>query len=364
MAGKYNNGKPRRKRSVDPLYDMPGLFDHVELDVAQSDDLFSNPSHDSESPTILKQHVSQAADNQSLIIDPSKLNRPSSLRFISFGSGSSGNCAYIGFDEGEGRSTGVLIDAGVEPDIVYQGLRDNRIDIKNISGILLTHDHGDHVKYAYTIVRANRHMVLYTTMRTMVGILRRHSVSRRIKDYHKIIYIEHPFVAATFTVTAFKTSHDGTENVGFAIDSKDSEHKFVILTDSGIITPEADRYLRSANYIVIESNYDKKMLVSGRYPEYLKARILSPRGHLDNTETSRYIKEIHSPSLSHVFLCHISKENNTPQLAYQTMIEALSDKNLRIGDPANPLMCADTDIAIAVLPREGVTPQYILRHRK
>lgn len=356
MAKKLNNGKPRRRRSTSPLNDLPGLFDYLDIDIAKDD-------ISTEVVDFKENHRSQAAERQSFRIDTSKLNRPSSLRFISFGSGSSGNCYYIGIDTGEGRSSGILIDAGVEPDKVYESLRDNKIDIKSISGILLTHDHGDHVKYVYNILRNNRHMVVYTTMRTMNGLLRRHSISNRIKDYHKIIYIEHPFEAATLNVTAFRTSHDGTENVGFAIESKDCVHRFVIATDTGVVTPEADNYLRKANYIVIESNYDRNMLVNGRYPEYLKARIIGDRGHLDNRISAEYVKGIVGPSLSHVFLCHLSEENNTPEIAYRTMKESLLSLGLRIGDPANPLMSADTDIALAVLPRCEVSPLFILRHK-
>lgn len=357
MAKKSNSATPRRKRSSTPLYDFPGLFDYMDIDLGAGD------VNESREPEIPEQHVSQAAEKQNLTIDKSKLARMSSLRFISFGSGSSGNCSYIGYDAGEGRSTGVLIDAGINPDIVYQGLKDNKIDINSISGILLTHDHGDHVSYVYKMLRANKHMVVYTTMRTMKGLLRRHSISNRIKDYHKIIYIEHPFDAGKLNITAFRTSHDGTENVGYVIKSKDGGHTFVIATDTGIVTPEADRYLRDANYIVIESNYDLAMLQRGPYPEYLKARIIGERGHLENRQAADYIKSIVHPALSHIFLCHLSEENNTPEIALETMRSALLEKGLTIGDPANPLMTADTDIALTVLPRHEVSPQFILRHK-
>ena len=356
MAKKYNNGKPRRRRSVNPITELPGLFDYPELN------LFSEAEEPMREVPRVKSHVSAHADTQELEIDKSRLSRPSSLRFISFGSGSSGNCSYIGIDTGEGKSKGVLIDAGVEPDTVYEALRDNKIDLNSISGILITHDHGDHVKFAYNLLRKNN-WVVYTTMRTMNGILRRHSISRRIKDAQRIIYIEHEFDAGGMKITAFKTSHDGTENVGYSVNSPDGLHRFVIATDTGMITPEADVYLRRANYIVIESNYDRDMLVNGPYPEYLKARILSERGHLDNKDAAGYIKEIHSPALSHVFLCHLSEENNTPEIALAAMRKALEEKGLRIGDPANPLMAADTDIALAALPRRGVTAQFILRHK-
>lgn len=351
-----NNGKPRRKRSTNPLDDLPGLFDYVDIDLGGAEVSGGNIATPDK-------HVSQAAERQGLEIEASQLRRPSSLRYISFGSGSSGNCAFLGLDTGEGSTSGILIDAGVEPDIVYEGLRDNRIDIRNISGILLTHDHGDHVKFVYPIVRANRHMVVYTTMRTMNGLLRRHNISNRVKEYQKIIYIEHPFDAARFKVTAFRTSHDGTENVGYSIATADGQHNFVIATDTGIVTAEADNYLRKANYVVIESNYDHRMLMNGPYPEFLKARIVGDRGHLDNIVTANYLKSIVHPGLSHIFLCHLSEENNTPEIALETTRNALLSLGLRIGDPSNPLMSADTDLALAVLPRRKVTPQFILRHK-
>ena len=351
-----NNGKPRRKRSTSPLNDLPGLFDHLDIDI-------SRPEIAGDIIEKHERHVSQVADQQNLGIEALRLQRPSSLRYISFGSGSSGNCSYIGIDMGEGKNKGILIDAGVEPKTVYEALRDNRIDIRNIVGILLTHDHGDHVKFAYNIVRTHKHMSVFTTMRTMSGILRRHNISSRIKDYQKIIYVEHPFEAGGFQITAFRTSHDGTENVGFSLVSNDSQHRFVIATDTGVVTPEADNYLRKANYVVIESNYDHSMLMSGPYPEFLKARIVSDRGHLDNRVTADYLKKIVNPSMSHIFLCHLSEENNTPQIALETTRNALLSLGLKIGDPANPLMTADTDIALAVLPRRDVTPQFILRHK-
>lgn len=355
MAKNFNS-KPRRKRSTKPLNDLPGLFDNIDID-------FTAAEVGSGSKKIPASHVPQPSSEQSLSLDPKNIVKPSSLRYISFGSGSSGNCAYLGITNGDGSSKGVLIDAGVEPDKVYQALQDNKIDIGSISGILLTHDHGDHVSYAYNILRKNQRMVIYATMRTMTGLLRRHSISRRIKDYHKIIYREHPFEAGGFIVTAFETSHDGTENVGFAINTPDNQHKFAIATDTGIITERADFYMRQANYIVIESNYDLHMLMTGRYPEYLKGRIIGPRGHLDNTEAARYIQSIAEPHLSNVFLCHLSEENNTPQIAWECMYSALTQKGLVVGDATNPLMANTTDIALAVLPRREVSHQFILRRK-
>lgn len=346
---------PRKKSTKNNDYDMPGLFDDIDfgLDIDFASDEIAGK--------VIAEHqryVAQNAASQSLEINTDKLKARSSLRFISFGSGSSGNCAYLGNDR-----TGILIDAGVDPSKIYSILKDNKIDIRNIAGILLTHDHSDHVKFAYTILRSHRHLLLYTTPRTMSGLLRRHNISRRIKDYHKAIYKEFPFQVADFTVTAFETSHDGTDNVGFYIESADGTHSFVVATDMGYVTERADYYIRKANYLMMESNYDLRMLMNGRYPEYLKARIVGHRGHMDNTESAAYVKSVYSPTLSHVFLCHLSEDNNAPEKALETMRAALESLNLKVGEPANPLIAESLDVALTALPRFDASPLYILRHK-
>ncbi len=196
--------------------------------------------------------------------------------FVSFGSGSSGNCAYIGT-----RSQGLLIDAGVAPETVKKLMADNGLDYKSIRGILLTHDHGDHMRYAYKLLRKQTHMMLYTTPKALNGLLRRHSISSRIKDYHHPIYKEHLYRIGDFEVTAFETSHDGTDNMGFFIQFG-PHHKFAVVTDTGFVTERADHYMRQARYIMLESNYDAGMLKHGPYTEILKSRISSASGHLDN----------------------------------------------------------------------------------
>ncbi|MDE6805550.1 MAG: MBL fold metallo-hydrolase, partial [Muribaculaceae bacterium] len=101
------------------------------------------------------------------------------INYMSFGSGSSGNCSYVGTRHG-----GFLIDAGVKAEDVMMTLKANGVRMENVKGILLTHDHSDHVKYAYTLLRANKHMRLFCTNRVLNGVLRRHGISKRIKDYH------------------------------------------------------------------------------------------------------------------------------------------------------------------------------------
>lgn len=250
---------------------------------------------------------------------------PNKIVFMSFGSGSSGNCAYIG-----DSLSGFLIDAGVEPKQVVQGLAEHNISMDIVKGICITHDHSDHMRYAYTLLKKYRHLRLYCTPRAMNGIMRRHSVSRRLRDYHVSIYKEIPFTLGNFTITAFEVMHDGTDNAGFYVQHDD--RAFAIATDLGCISDRADYYMRRADYIMIESNYDLNMLLFGRYPEYLKSRIRNVNGHLDNKMTAEYIARVYTERLKYIFLCHLSQDNNTPEIAIDESRKALEALGLKVGE--------------------------------
>ena len=345
---------PRKRRTTRQIEDLPNLFDSIEIDMTRRDiagDVIAEHSR----------HESEAAASQTVDIAPEALRRPEALRFISLGSGSSGNCAYIGT-----AKQGLLIDAGVDNKNVEKTLRDNGIDIATIAGILLTHDHSDHVRFAFSLLRTNRHMQLFCTPRTLNGLLRRHSISRRINDFHKPIYKEFPFEVAGFTVTAFETSHDGSDNVGFAIDRGD--HHFVVTTDTGYITERADHYMRLANYLMLESNYDAGMLRRGRYPEYLKARIMSQRGHMDNADSAAYVAGLLTAAgagkvLTHIFLCHLSDDNNTPDTALTAMRTAIEGCGHTVGDASGSPTALACSVQLTALPRYDASPLYVFRRR-
>ncbi len=276
------------------------------------------------------------------------------IYYISFGSGSSGNSCYIGTPNG-----GFIIDAGVRADVIEDGLKANGIAMKTVKGILLTHDHSDHVRFAYTLLRNNRHLKLFCTNRVLDGLLRRHGISRRIKEYHQPIFKEIPFRMLDFEVTAFEVPHDGSDNMGFSL--KVGNRNFVIATDLGDISERGRHYMSEADYLVIESNYDYAMLVGGRYPEYLKARIMNGRGHLDNRKTAAFLSEIWTPRLKHIFLCHLSKDNNTPLKALTASRNALEERGLRVGRGENTLNDRMADVQLSVLPRYDFTPLYVFR---
>lgn len=276
------------------------------------------------------------------------------LAFISFGSGSSGNCSYIGTPQ-----SGVLIDAGIDPENVFDELQRNGISREAVKGVVLTHDHQDHVRYVYKIVRDyNKNARIYCTLRLMNGLLRRHNISRRVKDFQVPIWLETPFKLCGMEFIAFETSHDGTDNMGFSIQA--GEQNFVVATDMGAVTPRAEHYMKQAHYLMIESNYDQAMLDNGRYPEFLKARVRSPKGHLDNVMAAQFVRDHYHERLKWVFLCHLSNDNNTPELALSAMRDALQSHGLTVGDASNAPDQRGRDVQLYVLPRYNASPFFIL----
>lgn len=337
----------RSRRSVRVLEDLPGLFDNIDTDYK---------IHDPYKDIVEQRRREQSsAHGISLEIEDGVITAKRTLQFISFGSGSSGNCAYIGIN-GEG---GLLIDAGVEEKTVLDRLKENCIPLEKISGIIITHDHTDHVRSAYALLRKNPKMRIFCTPRILQGILRRHSISKRIKDYHTAVFKEFVFDAGPFKVTPFETSHDGTDNVGYFISAYGKN--FVVATDMGKITERADNYMRMANYLMIEANYDAQMLATGKYPEYLKARIRSDHGHLDNMVAAQYLQEIWGAPLSDIYLCHLSDDNNRPDLALATVRHALEAKGIKVGDGSGSVEDRNANVHLSALPRYDASPLYIHR---
>ena len=344
----------RNKRRSDP-YNQPGLFDSVP-------DEPSVVPGDFEMPSLTGGEAPSQLPPPELLESPlGELARPNTInrfRFISFGSGSSGNCAYIGNDH-----SGLLIDAGVDSAHVAGELRRQGISMDKVKGIILTHDHGDHTRYAYNILRNNRHMALYATPRAFNGMLRRHSVSRRIKDYHHPVYKEIAFHVDDFTITPFEVMHDGTDNVGFLVSLGEGAVRFVVATDLGVISERAHFYMAQATALMLESNYDAVMLREGHYPEYLKARIAAANGHLDNADTARWLRDNYSPQLKHVFLCHLSHDNNTPEIALASARQALIDGGASsVGDGTMSLESRQAPVQLVALPRFDPSPMFIIRY--
>lgn len=318
-------------------------FDEWEIPVSSSSEerphTPANPDHPS-------------ATLRNLIQSDEQRNRP--INYVSFGSGSSGNSCYIGNSEG-----GIIIDCGVNPSIIQSALEANGVPMTKVKALCLTHDHSDHVRYAYKLLRSHKHLRLYCTNRVLNALLRRHGISKRIKDYHQPIFKEFPFKIAGFEITAFDVPHDAADNAGFCFQLGDK--RFVMATDLGAISERAAYYMKDADFLMIEANYDRDMLRNGPYPEYLKVRIATDVGHLDNRDTAGFLNSITPGRLRYVFLCHLSNDNNTPEKALATIRTPLVAKGLTIGEGNDTITDRAADLQLLALPRHQPTRWFVLR---
>ena len=242
------------------------------------------------------------------------------LNFCSLSSGSSGNCYYLG-----NEFNGILIDAGIPAGSIRKFLKKMGISMQTIMGVLITHNHSDHIRGLELLARKNN-LPVFTTH------IIRQSIVSKINDLSGItmreIDLQQKFHLAGFDIEAFPVSHDAPETIGFHCCAGDL--KITIATDLGHICQTSAPYIEAANLLVIESNYDEKMLMNGNYPHFLKARILSDHGHLGNHQCSAFLADVVGENLRHICLAHLSNKNNTPELALQTLHQTFSDKGIGI----------------------------------
>jgi phosphoribosyl 1,2-cyclic phosphodiesterase len=171
---------------------------------------------------------------------------------------------------------------------------------------------------------------VYTTNKVHNGIDRNYCVRKKIPSgCMKVIEKDVTFQLGEFNITPFEVPHDSSDNVGYKIVCGDVT--FVLMTDIGHITEDMRQYISEANYLVIEANHDEEMLANGPYPEHLKVRIAGPNGHLSNSACGNALAEYATPELKHVWLCHLSEENNHPVLAQKTIETTLKAHGIIAG---------------------------------
>jgi phosphoribosyl 1,2-cyclic phosphodiesterase len=239
------------------------------------------------------------------------------------GSGSSGNCYYLG-----SNGNGIFIDAGIGIRTVSKALREYGVSLHKIKGVLITHDHADHIKTAGCL--GNKHNIpIYATEAVHEGILRNKAVQVELYQSKRVVEKEQPFFINDFKITAFDVPHDSIENVGYHIEF--DNQVFVLITDIGRITDKIREYASKANHLVIEANYDELMLQSGKYPYMLKQRICNGMGHLSNRHTAEFLTGIYNKGLQNIWLCHLSQDNNRPEIAFKTVEQALSSEGVEVG---------------------------------
>ncbi|MCR5293358.1 MAG: MBL fold metallo-hydrolase [Eubacterium sp.] len=257
------------------------------------------------------------------------------MKLMNIASGSSGNCTYVGTDD-----AAVLVDAGISMKRVEAGLNSIDMTLKDIDGIFITHEHSDHIKGLKAISRKYE-IPIYLTEGTAQALIYS-SVTKDIDtDLFTVIDSDGSMELRDLIINSHSISHDAAEPVCYSFNYGNS--KISIATDLGIYDRELIEFLSDSDIILLESNHDVRMLETGPYPYYLKRRILGNRGHLSNETSGKLLKELLNDHLKAVILGHLSRENNFPELAYETV-------RLEIAD--NPFTSDVRDFNLSVAKRD------------
>ena len=239
------------------------------------------------------------------------------MRMVSIASGSSGNCIYIGSD-----STHLLVDAGISNKRIQQGLNEIGLTGNDVNGILITHEHSDHIKGLGVMLRRYG-LPVFATAKTIDAVLDSRYIGKVDKDLFHPIEADHPFQLDDITVEASHVWHDAADPVCYSFYSEG--FKASIATDLGDYDEYLVEKIRDSHILFVEANHDVNMLQVGSYPYYLKRRILGDHGHLSNERCAQLIEDTVTEKTQKVYLGHLSKENNFAELAYETVKVALTE---------------------------------------
>ncbi len=224
----------------------------------------------------------------------------------------------------------LIFDVGLGMRTLKKHMKGYGIKLPEQTAVLVTHDHADHVKSVGSLSK-DHNLPVYTTHKVHAGIERNWCVRNKIApSMVHIVDKNQTFELNGFTVTPFGVPHDSTDNVGYCVQYEDIT--FVLMTDIGHLTDEIREYIGRANYLVIEADYEEEMLRTGPYPEHLKTRISGPYGHTSNTECGLALAQNATQELRHVWLCHLSDENNHPELAEKTVKQILRSHGIVAGN--------------------------------
>lgn len=242
------------------------------------------------------------------------------FRFCSLSSGSSGNSQYIESDEAK-----ILVDAGLSGIKIQRLLGDIEVNPETIDGILITHEHSDHIK-GIGILSRRFDIPIYANQKTWYAI---GNSLGKIQEYNKKVFVTgERFEIKDIDILPFGIYHDAIEPVGYTFEKNDK--KISLLTDTGMVCENIKQTIKGSNLTLIESNHDIERLKTGRYPWHLKRRILSENGHLSNVDCGNLITTIHTMEQKAIYLlAHLSEENNTPEIAYNTVKEIIIDNGFQ-----------------------------------
>lgn len=245
------------------------------------------------------------------------------IDFCPIASGSSGNSTYIRVGE-----TRVLIDAGISGIRVENGLRALNVEASAVDAIFITHEHTDHTQGACILSR-RFNIPIYATPKTWEAMERSRNNGAIAKQNKQFVYAEENLILGDVMVRPFAISHDAAEPVGYNIFAEG--RKITVTTDIGCVTDELKQRIADSDVLLVESNHDVDMVNNGPYPFQLKKRILGNHGHLSNVNCGKLIAEIMCAKLKHIYLGHLSQDNNRPALAYETVFNILEARGIKIG---------------------------------
>lgn len=242
------------------------------------------------------------------------------MNLCSIASGSSGNCIYIG-----NNNTGILVDTGISKKRIVDGLVSIDVDPQKLTGILITHEHSDHISGLGVFTRQYR-IPVYATTETIACIRNSKTLGALEPSLFHAISPDTPFYLDDIRVNPFSISHDAANPVSYTFE--DNSGRIGVATDLGTYDEYIISNLEGCSALLLEANHDINMLQVGAYPYALKRRILSDTGHLSNDNSGRLLSRLFTERLKYIFLGHLSKENNYPELAYETVRCELLDHGL------------------------------------
>lgn len=257
-------------------------------------------------------------------------------RYCPLFSGSEGNCTYIG-----NADAGILIDAGVSAKRIETALRERDIDPHRIAAIFVTHEHADHVCGLRVLARRYG-MRVYATIGTMEALAAGNRLAPELECRTLLPDTAGGVTEGGCLVTAFSTPHDSRQSCGYRIHTADGRC-IAVATDIGVMTEAIRAAITGCELVQIESNHDEDLLRRGCYPDFLKQRILSRTGHLANRACAAELERLAQTGTTRFVLAHLSRENNRPELAYDTARAALAagglieqvDYTLRVAAPVD-----------------------------
>lgn len=241
--------------------------------------------------------------------------------FCTIVSGSSGNCTYIGT-----KHTRILVDAGVSGKRIEEGLGKLQLTGHDIDALFITHEHLDHIKGAGIFSR-RFDVPIYATADTWAAM--EENLGKVSHSNKRIVYPHEHCLLNDMLIRPFAIPHDAADPVGYNVFLDD--HKITVATDIGHVTDHLREQLVDSDILLLEANHDKWMLENGRYPWSLKKRILGDNGHLSNETAGELLASVVTGKMKHVFLGHLSEENNEPRLAYDTVERILSQNHIEVG---------------------------------